>query len=801
IYDPSTTAGNVRQPFAGNIVPQSRFSRVSRNLVPLIPDANVNRLANNYNFVNETVFDRLIWSLKFDHSFTATNRVSYFFSNEEQVQVDLVNFPGPISTGLENAQRPFNHRINHDFIIRPNLLMHTTVSYSKTRQDWDNPYQQGFGSKIGLPGLPPAADAMPRVRFLGAAGLSPYGVQDGKVANGAQNNIQWHFAQGYSWLRGKHEYKFGWDARWFETLGIDNAGSNGLYVFNRAQTALPTALTSSGHEFASMLLGAVDQASNVVLPVLFDPTKYRYTAGYFQDNWRVSSKLTVNLGIRYEVPIGWHVPAGYSHVDLSTPNPGAPGRTGALVFSGNGPGRTGQLRFYPTDYSNIGPRLSATYLLTPKTVVRAGWSIYYQGLSSGGCGCRLGFGVSNDLQSDGLNQVINWDNGIPVRPGFLPPPLLDPTLGNFQNVDHQGPKAGQAGRIYNWSASVQHEIKNFLIDVGYQGNRAKRLNSTIDLNQLPAGLLSLGSTLQAGITSAAAQAANIRAPFEGFGNRTVSQARRPFPQFLSINSRFAGVGQSWYDALQAKVERRFGSWQLLTAYTWSKSLGFGHFRQVFGQGGAAAPQDYYNFAEAKSFMPFDQPHVLNILNSYDVPVGKGKKYLAATPKIVNVFVSGWTIAGAQRYYSGNLIQLSTPGNPLGNGVLFAPQTKANLGSGPIRTGIGRTTLDPNNPTTRWFNPAAFAAAAPFTLGTAASFHDDFRQPPIFIENLSIVKRTKLWENERNPIVLTYRADAFNLFNRTNFGGVVGTVGNANFGRPTAPQQNPRFITMGLRLEF
>jgi hypothetical protein len=134
-------------------------------------------------------------------------------------------------------------------------------------------------------------------------------------------------------------------------------------------------------------------------------------------------------------------------------------------------------------------------------------------------------------------------------------------------------------------------------------------------------------------------------------------------------------------------------------------------------------------------------------------------------------------------------------------VLFAPQTKANVGSVPIRTGIDRTTLDPNNPNTRWFTPGAFTAAPQFTLGKAAFFHSAFRQPPLFSENVSIVKRTTLWENDKNPIILSYRADAFNLFNRTNFGGVVGTVGNANFGRPTGPQNGARLITMGLRLEF
>ena len=804
IYDPATTAGDVRTPFPNNTIPAARFSRGARNLMSLIPNPTRGSLQGNYDFVNRTAFDRTIWSLKFDHAFTATNRASFFFSNEVQAQDDVTNFEGAIGNGLQNFQKPFNYRINHDLSIRPNLLMHTTYSFSKTRQTWDNPNQRGAGSRLGF-NLTGDSDAIPRIQFSGAAGLSPYGVQDGKVANGLQFNTQYHISQGYTLLKGKHEYKFGWAYRRFLTLGQDLAGTNGLYLFNRAQTGLPTALTSTGHEFASLILGGADRASQIVPPVLFDTTFYHDTSVYFQDNWKLTSKLTVNLGMRYEVPIGWHVPGGngYSMVDIKVPNPAAGGLPGALVFSGTGPGRTGQKRFYPTDYSNIGPRLGAAYQLGPKTVLRGGWSIYYQGLSSGGCGCRQGFAGSNDLVSDGRNAILNWDNGIPLAPGYRPPPIIDPSYVNFQSVQYQGSTAGQAGRIYNWSFNVQHEVKNFLIDVAYQGNRGTRLNSTIDLNQLPTSVLSRGSLLSARIDSPAAAAGGFRAPFANFpGAQSVAQSLRPFPQYLSVNSLFAGYGRSWYDALQTKVERRFGTYQLMVNYTWSKSLGNGHFRQVFSQaGGQGSPQDYNNLPDAKSFMPFDIPHVLNILSTFDMPFGKGRKYLSSTNKITNALVSGWTVSSAQVYRKGTLLQLVTPGNPLGNGVLFAPLTKANRSAVPIRTGVERTSLDPNNPTSRFFNTAAFSAAPQFTLGTAAFYHNDFRQPSVFTENLSIVKRTTLFETDKNPVVLTYRTDGFNIFNRTSFGGVNGTVGNANFGRPTGPQNGARLITMGLRLEF
>lgn len=804
IYDPATTSGNVRTPFPDNTIPAARFSRSARNLMPLIPNPTRSSLAGNYDFVNRSAFERTIWSLKGDHAFSPTHRVSFFFSNEVQAQDDVTNFEGAIGNGLQNFQKPYNYRINHDLNIRTNFLMHTTYGFSKTRQTWDNPNQRGAGSRLGF-NLSGDSDAIPRIQFSGAAGLSPYGVQDGKVANGLQFNTQYHLTQGFTLLKGKHEYKFGWAYRRFLTLGQDLAGTNGLYLFNRAQTALPTNLTGSGHEFASLILGGADRASQIVPPVLFDTTVYHDTSVYFQDNWRVSQKLTLNLGLRYEVPIGWHVPGGngYSHVDINVPNPAAGGLPGALVFSGAGPGRTGVKRFYPTDYSAIGPRLGMAYQLTPKTVLRGGWSIYYQGLSSGGCGCRAGFAGSNDLQSDGRNAVLNWDNGIPLAPGYRPPPIIDPSYVNFQSVQYQGSTAGQPGRIYNWSINLQQEFKNFLIDIAYQGNRGTRLNSTMDLNQLPVSQLSRGALLGQRIDSPAAVAAGIRAPFANFpASQSVAQSLRAFPQYLTVASLFAGYGRSWYDALQMKVERRFGTFQLQANYSWSKSLGYGHFRQVFSQlGGQGSPQDYNNVADAKSFMPFDVPHVFNLLATYDLPTGKGQKYLGSTNRITNAFVSGWTVSGIMQYRAGTLLQLVTPGNPLGNGVLFAPLTKANLNAVPIRTGIDRTTLDPNNPNTRFFNATAFSAAPQYTLGTAAFYQNDFRQPMFLDERFSIVKRTTLWENEKNPVVLTYRADAFNMFNRTVFGGVVGTIGNANFGRPTGPQNGARIITMGLRLEF
>jgi hypothetical protein len=812
IFDPLAVTGGVRAPFPNQQVPTARFSQVSRNLLPLLPDPNVDRLVMNYNFVSTSQFERSIWSLKFDHNFSSTQRLSFFFTNEVQSDHAISNFQGPIGNGLQMTQLPWNLRLNHMSTFSPNLLAVTTFSKSITRQLWHNPEQRGWGSRLGLPGMEGVWDAMPRIFFLGAAGLSPYGILDGKVDRGGQDNDTLMITQNYTYLRGRHELKFGWDARWLSTFPHDYAGANGRYFFNRAQTAMSLGtVATTGHEFASLLLGSADRADRIVPPMLFDPINYNYIAGFFQDNWRVNSRLTLNIGLRYEVPVAWHIPNGFSSFDPNRSNPGAAGRSGAYVFAGEGAGRTGTTRLWPMDFSNIGPRVGFAYRLTDKTVIRGGWGLFYQTLGNGGCGCRLGFHAANAVESDGFNPVLNWDGGIPIRPGYRPPPHLDPTIANFMNADYMGPTFGRAPRIQNWSLNIQHEFKNWLFDIAYQGNRGQFLNSTVDLNQLPTHFLGLGPVLGRAINHPSAIAAGITEPYPGFISGfqaanagrlpSVAQALRPFPQYLSVFSRNAAVGRTWYDSLQVKVERRYGDFQFMGTYVWSKALSVAHFRQVFGQFGMAIPQDYYNIMASKSHLPFDQPHVGTLLMTYTLPFGKNKRFLGSSHRIINALVSNWTISSASRWASGNLIQIVTPGNPLGAGVIFAGQTKAMATGAGVRTGQGRMDLDPNVAASRWLNPGAFVPAPAFTLGTSAFFHDDMRQPPTFSDNIGIVKRTVLWENDRNPVTLTYRADAFNAFNRTNFGGVVGLVGNVNFGRPTLPQLGPRLITMGLRLDF
>ena len=587
IYDPATTAivngVSTRTPFAGNAVPKARWSKVSSNLIQFIPDPTNSSLTANYTHANISKFTNDIWSIKVDEAISQGNRISFFLQRYTDTTAAETSFPGYLGTANTSYNKPDTMRINHDWILRPAVLLHTTFGYSSTRSTWRNPQQRGFASKVGLPNQGGDADATPYISISGTTlSYSPWGQGDGKVDNGGQWNRTYHFNQALSWMRGKHEIKLGWDLRKLQTTGHDMAGTAGYYYFNSNQTADPTNLSRTGNGFASMLLGTPTSESQAALPISDSNIRYSYYAAFLQDNWRVTPRLTIELGLRYEVPIGWHyVNGNYTATDLRAPNPGAAGRAGALIFGGTGAGRSGKIMLYPTDWSDIGPRLGFAYRVASKTVFRGGWGIYYQTLGNGGCGCTAGFNYTASVGGDGVNTFANWDQPIPYPANYKAPPNLDPAYQNTNSVSVMGDSFGKAPRVYTWSASLQHQMKGFLLEAAYVGNRGSGLNSTVELNQLPTSLLSLGPLLTRRINDPAVVAAGYSEPFTGFldmwtkagkaSSATLSQALKPYPQYSSVSLINAGVGKTWYDSAQFKAEHRVGALTMMANYTPSPS--------------------------------------------------------------------------------------------------------------------------------------------------------------------------------------------------------------------------------------
>ncbi|MGH9437684.1 MAG: TonB-dependent receptor domain-containing protein, partial [Terriglobia bacterium] len=598
IYNPATTANGLRQPFAGNIIPQSEFSSISKNVLPFIPVPNsgsAGSLASNFAYNSTSAVSDKVWSVQIDHSIGTRNHLTFFMTHRNQLSDSNQYFPGPLSNGLNNFNSPYYYRGSDNFILTPHILLHTNFGFSWERQFWQNPLQNGFGTKIGLPlagGTP--QNAMPIIAFENdltmptggyLPGFTSWGMNQGKVNNGGQWNKTYEISQDLDWMHGKHDFKMGWDYRYLETNSDDWAGSNGIYEFSSVQTA-QFAGGPGGNAFASFLLGDVDAANQNALPIFTPNIRYQYTAGYFQDTWKVRPTFTLDVGLRYEVPIGWHVLNGdYSSFSPTAPNPAAGGLPGAMIFMGSGPGRTGALRPYPTSYHDVGPRAGFAWNVKPSIVIRGYFGIYYEALGNGGCGCTDGFGGGSFAQaSDGFNPAFEWDaaglnpNKPVNNPGGVQPPASFtparqlPGVDNFDNfVYYLGPHYGTAPRIDSWNFTVQKSVKNWVFDVGYVGNRGHGLSSSIYINTLSPSDLFLGhvqtpngveNLLQANLRGPLASNictytgvipctnGTLNLPFPTFmqwgGGATLAQALRPYPQLGALFSANSGDGRSWY---------------------------------------------------------------------------------------------------------------------------------------------------------------------------------------------------------------------------------------------------------------
>lgn len=284
IYDPRSTTGSgstaARLPFTNNQIPLDRFSTVSKNILPLIPAPSLGGILNNYLTVNTNKLDRDMHSFKIDHSFTDKHRTSFWYSLERWYNVNVTNFTGPLSAALSNDYiKPDYIRANHDWIMKPNLVLHVTYGYSNTRTGWVNGDQQGWASKLGLKGT--TFDAFPSIFFRGADNLLGFANTNGNKTVGTQFNMTNHVTGGLSWVRGSHEIRIGGDFRRTKTYGpvIDQAGAQGQFDFDRVETGDPLRLATTGNAFASFLLGLPNFAQlNIALPQFNDSARYGYHA-------------------------------------------------------------------------------------------------------------------------------------------------------------------------------------------------------------------------------------------------------------------------------------------------------------------------------------------------------------------------------------------------------------------------------------------------------------------------------------------------------------------------------------------
>jgi hypothetical protein len=806
IYDPTTTRdlgrGLVRDAFQDNKIQTNRLSSVSRKVLAYIPLPDTSGQTNNYlgqNLVNDRSY---LWSVRGDQILTSRQRVSGFASLETNDSLDEGPFPGVLSNGNLNYSRPQIYRVEHDFAQSANRLNHLVFGYTTWYNRWDRLQAQrvDWSKTLGLIGIDNGgSSSFPVVNFLGSS-LSSLARYTDLKTRGGQYDSAIQLTDVMTMTHGAHEFKAGFDvrrSRSFQKPVVDT-GVQGQFNFSNIETAAPLSLSTTGNAFASFLLGAVDSGLRFTTTQGPD-MRYLYGALFVQDNFRLSPKLTLNIGLRYDLPYaGYDVNQGESSFDPGLANPAAGGLKGALAFAGKSNGHIGSKRFGDDDYAEVGPRLGAAYALNNRTVIRGGWGLIYSaGNQLSGNNCILCFLGSTGLiqqLSNGLNPAFFWDGGLTPQSSYRPPPAFDAGFANGTSIFFISPDSGKAPRIQNYSLNIQHQFPmGILVDAGFLGTKATRLNGALPLNQVDPKNLSLGSILSLPINDPVVVARGFKAPYAGFSG-TLAQALRPFPQYGDITDAYGAQFESHYNALQLKASKRYSDFNLLFDYTWSKNTSNGASSQSYTN--LIAPQNAYSRNAESGFDIYDIPQTFNLVYTWDLPFGKGKKMLSSGNKILTGIVSGWTLAGEQHYRSGNLLLVSVP-NALGSGALFAARERPNVTGQNFRTSIDASGLDPNNSTSLWINRAAYSIPTAFTFGNAANFYGNVRNPSLMTENLSLVKRTTVHET----VNIEYRVDAYNLFNRQLFGNIDVNLSDPNFGRSTGVMIQPRFLQMALKLNF
>ncbi len=607
-------------------------------------------------------------------------------------------------------------------------------------------------------------------------------------------------------VQGKHTLKFGMQFRVSRQNYIQTNNGTGGYNFTPAYTsAVPLQTGGGGNGFASFLFGAVQNGS-VQEPA---PTASQliYSAYYMGDTYKVTDKLTLNLGLRYEITNPWTERYNrISYWDQNAINPvGATAGLGTfgavgLVSTPAHPWRSAM----STNYNQLSPRVGLAYQLTPKTVIRTGYGIVWLPID-----VNLDSAPDHDVINAITDNMITSNNGgvspynllsNPFPNGITQPPQRSANYQQYlygQNILTQSPD-NLLGYTQQWNFDVQRQLTgNSLLDVAYAGAKGTHLPlQTYDSNFLTIQQLSLGTALTQSVTN----------PFYGkvpstspLSTPTVpaSQLLLPYPQYGNVQYASQGMGDSSYNSLQAKFESRFGAGgTLLAAYTFSKLIGNSESLTPWLESNWNAGFQYWgNLKAERSLATFDVPQ--RFVTSYvlDLPVGHGRKYLSNVHGVTSALVSGWGINGILTLQRGTPLFLGTANNLTGNtdGGSRPNYDKAACPSGAGTSGSRESRLND------WFNPNCFTQPAPFTYGNVGRTLN-LRTDGIRNLDFALFKKTAFGPEGR--VVWEFRAEAFNLLNTPQFGYPNMTTGlPGQTGVVSSQANNPRLIQFGTKLSF
>lgn len=761
VYDPLSTRANpsgsgyIRDVFPDNAIPSIRFDKIGKSLVDRYPSPNLPGTARNYvsNPLQATRINNA--TMRGDIRLTDADSLFVRFSLDDGTFSRLPTLPIGAQTGVNRKIPARSWGLGHTRIVTPTLVNELRFAYNSvgTVQDATLPYDPIVANSLA-PGVESS------IPTFGLNGYATIGDQPTNFANNplAKKSYVWNISDNVSWVRAKHTLKTGFDFQYLDIPTYAALQGRGAFAFSGVFTQNPQRRPGSGSPVADMLLG---YPNSITIGTPSDANeRARNYYFYIQDDWTVNARLTINFGIRYEITAPFY-DANDKLANLVTD----PGPLYAQYVTAGDPRLPRSLQYL--DKNNFAPRLGFAYRAPGGIVLRGGAGIFFAQDEGFGVSQRItnnppfvGFGGYNVI-SDQLfvSSTIPLSGRLPERPVAIDPKAyrLDPK-GTIQirswSVNNTIPYVEQ------WNLSLQKEIRQGTIaEVNYVGNHGVKLYGAYEGNQPAPG----------------PGAVNARRPLAGL----VTSG-----SILTVNPWVT----SSYHGLSARLERRFsGGFSLLGVYTFGRSLDMqSNIDLCDGCGGSAGAGAIVDARNRRLNYGLSDHHTgqrFVFSGAYELPFGAGKSW--ATAGAGSAVLGGWALSGITTISSGQPFTLTLNFD------------NANTGNTNWPDRIGRGTLD-HPGIDRWFDPSAFVFPAAFTHGNAG--RNILIGPGIVSTDVSVQRTFRLgYLSDRSR--LEFRGEAFNLFNKPQFGTPSAALGNPAFGTIGGTARPNRQMQLGLRLLF
>ena len=780
----------IRDPISGNNIANATngINPIGQALVNFYPQPINTQLTGNWTAAGLGGNNSDEWSGRVDHNFSDNTRLygRYSYKREfKDVSPAYFGSDNPAGPGQRNPNNRWSVALGLSQVFSPTFTMSVNVGGTKWVEGNDMQSAGFKPSSLGFPAfIDPNSAQFPVIAPSGYLGEGPQqGAGQARFPRSSESGTV-DFVK----IMGKHQLAFG-----YMGVAIDENGGRiapTTFNFDNLFTSGPdptNPTAGTGNAIASILVGT--PASGGTGVAVFNVARTWLHGVYLQDDWKVKPKLTLNLGLRWEVQTPMTDRFNrLTRFDYQAINPisSAVGTNymGQIVFASSG--NRGQ---YDSNYKHFGPRIGFAYQLRPKLVMRGGYGIFFpnQYLNSPQI---TGYSSSTPYVAS-LNGGISPCTGCSLSNAFPngPVPITGNSLGGLTNVGFSTNAVSPNRKTYyvqQWMYGVQYApTNNDVIDVSYVGNHGVHvLVSGLNLNQLDPKYFSMGDALLTAVPNPFA--GHITASGCGLDQPTVAQGQllRPYPEFCDINEIQDPAGSGNYNALDVNYTHRVSQGlTLLASYTFSKFLDNVGGPETWASASANFAENIrnvYNLAAEKSVDASDITHSFVLSYVYELPVGKGRKFGGGMSGVLNAIVGDWQTSGIATFKGGFPLRING-----GNLNAFGVGQNVNV--------VGDYHVSDKS-INQWFNTAAFSQAPKWTLGNAPRYFSDLRSPGYNNWDMSIQKYFPVRESVR----FQFRLDMFNAFNHVNFYKPDTNLTSGTFGHLTGAW-GPRLMQAALKL--